>query len=137
MILKNPTPSEQDIKRDVKAMLSRVYWNRASIFANNSGDTGPPRYVKFGLNNAIHQRGSSDLIGIVHSHCPNCGHGPLGRFVAMELKKFGENPDDNQIAFLDRINALGGYGVVVRNLFDVDRHMTLAISGAKNETVYK
>lgn len=52
--------------------------------------------------------GVSDIIG-----CYN------GRYLAIEVKRKGQNPTEKQQAFLDTVNAQGGLAFVARSVEDV------------------
>ena len=54
--------------------------------------------------------GSADILGILK---------PSGRFLAIEVKKPGEKPSDEQIAFLWAIRDAGGVAIVAYSLDDV------------------
>jgi hypothetical protein len=54
--------------------------------------------------------GSADILGILR---------PSGRFLAIEVKKPGEKPSDEQIAFLLAIRDAGGVAIVAYSLDDV------------------
>lgn len=72
--------------------------------------------------------GVSDILGILPAHCdpldPDrnwprfCG---AGRFLAVEAKIRPNKPTAAQQAFLTRVNAAGGLGVVVYDLDDLRR----------------
>ena len=59
-----------------------------------------------GRTYGLETKGSSDFICIVTMHSG------FGRFVALEAKRPGEKPTPEQQAFIDDVNALGGYGKV-------------------------
>lgn len=53
--------------------------------------------------------GVSDLIGCL----------PGGRFFSCEIKRPGKKPTAHQLAFLEKVNAKGGLGIVAYDLEDV------------------
>lgn len=55
-------------------------------------------YHRFGLC-----VGSSDIIGIA----------PGGRFIAIEVKRPGGKPTEQQVIFIDFINKMGGFGIIL------------------------
>lgn len=54
--------------------------------------------------------GSADILGILK---------PSGRFLAIEVKKPGGKPSEEQIAFLCAIRDAGGVAIVAQSLDDV------------------
>lgn len=54
-------------------------------------------------------RGIADVIG--------CS--PSGRFIAIEVKKKGGKPSEEQIQFIESVNASGGIGIIAYSLDDV------------------
>lgn len=82
---------------DYLAMHSAVAWH----VRMNSGamKTEEGRYVRFGFV------GCSDIIGQLKS----------GKFLAFEVKRKGEKPTDDQLAFIAKVNlynGLGGWGTI-------------------------
>jgi hypothetical protein len=84
-----------------------------NAWRNNVGklrdDTG--RLVTYGLC-----VGSSDIVGVVKVECWTGATGPLGRFFALEVKRPGKTPTDDQLRFLDVVRAAGGAAAWVDNL---------------------
>lgn len=61
-------------------------------------------------------RGLPDLIGCFNAECPNCGFGPIGRFVAFEVKKPGGDATPLQAFTIQRIKNAGGIAVVIHSV---------------------
>lgn len=57
------------------------------------------------------EKGISDIIA--------CS--PQGTFVAIEVKKAGGKPSENQIEFLERVRASGGIGILAYSLDEVKK----------------
>lgn len=57
--------------------------------------------------------GVSDILGILND----------GRFLAIEVKRQGNKPTENQINFMAGINAMGGLAFVAYSLDDVFSHL--------------
>lgn len=66
------------------------------------------RLVQFGMT------GASDIIGCL----------PDGRFLAIEVKRKGEKPTPEQLAFLSRVAQAGGVALVAYSLDDVIQGLT-------------
>lgn len=94
---------ETEIQRDVLQFVSlhpAVAW--AKRFNSGAGQLAYPdgkssRFMRFGFP------GMSDVMGQLRRS---------GRFLAIEVKRPGEKPTPEQIAFLDTVNAAGGLGFV-------------------------
>lgn len=93
--------SEANILRQIMWALSE---HDILIFRNNVGCTRFPNgsVVRYGLF-----PGSSDLIGIRKRD---------GRFLAIEVKKPGQNAKPHQQNFIDRIKEAGGIAGVARSI---------------------
>jgi len=59
--------------------------------------------------------GVSDLIAVAPSYCPVCRL-PRAEVFALELKTENGRPTAEQLAFIHRLNAAGGYGAVAYGL---------------------
>lgn len=111
-----PRPLESDVQPDVlRALLNhpKVAWAArmnagAGRFVYPNGETS--RFIRFGFP------GMSDIFLQLID----------GRFGACEVKRPGEDPDDDQQAFLDRVNRHGGLGFVARSAADVYRELAAA-----------
>lgn len=66
---------------------------------------GKRRFVRFST-----MPGISDILGILK---------PTGRFLAIEVKRPGNKPSPEQLAFLDVVRANGGLALVVYSLDDL------------------
>lgn len=84
--------TEADIMRSIMIEMSKLGHR---LFRNNVGalKDARGRLVRFGLG-----VGTSDLIGFTST----------GRFLAIEVKRPGENPTDAQCAFIWGVNKFGG-----------------------------
>jgi hypothetical protein len=94
--MKGPRVLERQVKRACQEALAA---RRIFAWRTNSGGMKNPRgqYVQFaGVS------GLADLIGLL---------APTGRFLAVEVKRPGEQPTDEQRAFLNRVNDAGGLGI--------------------------
>lgn len=58
-------------------------------------------------------RGVSDILGAL----------PGGRLLAVEVKRPGKKPTAHQSDFLERVNAIGGLGIVATSLDDLERQV--------------
>lgn len=105
-----PVIAERDVQASVLAFLRkhpRVAW--AQRF--NSGVTkisnadGTERFIRFAF------KGCSDILGMLRG----------GRFLAVECKRAGERPTDEQRAFIDAVNGGGGLAFVACSIDDVAR----------------
>jgi hypothetical protein len=111
-----PPVAERDVLAAVLELLEhhpRVAWCRrfntgATKFTGADGKT---RWVSFAF------RGCSDVLGQLRPVPPN----PIGAFLAIECKRDGEKPTEEQAAFLDTVSAAGGTAFVARSVDDVMR----------------
>lgn len=62
-----------------------------------------------GRRDSSGKKGTADIVGI----------GPCGRFFAIEVKTPTGVLSEEQTEFLTRMNRLGGYAIVARNMADV------------------
>jgi hypothetical protein len=60
--------------------------------------------------------GVSDICAVKPGKCPRCGFGPLGIFHAVELKAADGRPTEDQLKFVEEVNAAGGFACVVYGL---------------------
>jgi len=65
-------------------------------------------YVRFG------PAGQSDILGLIPPH---------GRFLAIEVKRGGQGPTDDQLRFINRVNKAGGLAFVAYSLEDCQRRI--------------
>lgn len=104
--MKPAPPLEKDIQA---AILQYLRLRNVFAWRNNSGmqlipnKGGGMRAIRIGLP------GSADILGIM----------PDGRFLAIEVKRPGKMPTDEQRAFLGQIEANGGVAVVAHSVDDV------------------
>lgn len=108
-----PIPLERDIQAGIIDVCSLFPW--LGIWRANTGavkrenDDGSVRRVRFGF------RGQSDILGIIY---------PTGRMVAIEVKRPGAYPTDEQRGFLKNIRDFGGFAVVVRDVDQMLYHLS-------------
>lgn len=95
--------NESSILREIMVTVSK---EGARVFRNNCGmlrdEQG--RYIRYGVANP----GGADLIGWTAK----------GRFLAIEVKRPGERPKQEQINFIDTVNKAGGIGFVATSALD-------------------
>lgn len=98
---------ERDIVAEIRAIFARIPW--VLIYRSNTGALRDAngRLVRYGLCD-----GAADLVGIV-----TCRYVTdeirqtvvdVGRFLAIEVKRPGEKPRPEQLAFLNRVRNMGG-----------------------------
>ncbi len=112
-------PLEATVQNEIRAAFDALPW--VQCWRNNTGKLrdGNGRLVTYGL-----ATGSSDLIGIVLRHACCCRFPgtclgvPVGRFYALEVKRPGEKPTDDQLRFLDVVRAMGGAAAWCDNAAD-------------------
>ena len=93
---------EQTIQKAIKDYLEAIGWVVVKI--NNVGiKKNDGSYIP------THQVGVSDLICCT----------PEGEFVAIEVKRPGNKPTENQKRFLKRVNATGGLGLWATSIDEV------------------
>lgn len=99
--------SEARIQDEIRAALGKI--ERLVLWRNNVGlarhfdpKTHETQTVKYGLAN-----GSADLVGLLD-----------GRFIALEVKKPGESPTDEQVRWLELVRKCGGFAAVVTSAED-------------------
>lgn len=99
--LTRPTIPESAI---LASVLQVLRWHPKCAWARrmNTGAYKPDgaRFVRFGFP------GLSDVIGQIK---------PTGAFLAIEIKRSGQNPTEDQQRFLDLVRASGGCSGVARN----------------------
>jgi len=89
--MKQPHISEKEITHSIRSLLKQF-----GIF----------HFKHFG--GPMSQRGISDLLGCYQ-----------GRFLALEVKRPGNKPSDDQIRFIENVKASGGIAGVVYSIDDV------------------
>lgn len=106
--MKYRKPLEKDIQASILQLLQRhpaVAWAHRM----NTGATvvdapnSKRRFIRYGFP------GCSDILGMLKG----------GRFLAIEVKRPGEEATDLQQAFLDSVNEAGGLGFVAWDIEDV------------------
>jgi hypothetical protein len=65
-------------------------------------------------------RGVSDILGILPQKCP-CAL--QGVFLAIEVKQPKKHPTNEQAAFLKRVNDLGGIGLCVHSVEELEEEL--------------
>ena len=95
--------TEKEIQRAILEWLAciKVFAWRQNRGAMSGAHKGKPWFVRFG------PPGQSDILGVVPS---------LGRFLAIEVKRVGKQPTEDQQGFLDRVTAAGGIAFVAHSL---------------------
>jgi len=101
---KPPSPLETSIQADIRLALGCepdfTLWRNNTGVAQHWSERQQRLYrVRYGL-----LRGSADLIGIL---------GPAGLFCALEVKRQGKQPTEEQRMFLDLVRGRGGAACVV------------------------
>lgn len=95
----------------VKACLQLLALRGIPSWRNNSGALAVgKRFVRFG------HPGSSDILGIL---------APGGRLLAVECKTATGRLSPAQRAFLDNVTRAGGLALVVRDVAQLDRALTM------------
>lgn len=117
MKLTRTNPKEAPILASVLQALwfyPNVEWfERMNTGAYVAGEAKKRRFIRFGF------KGLSDIIGQLKPRRA----GEPGAWLAIECKRVGENPTEDQQAFLDRINKNGGCAFVARNIDDLKQHL--------------
>lgn len=108
----------QETEHDIQsAILAYLEIRGHFIWRNNSGVVTSQYTYKRGERKGqtktrrwrAGMKGSSDILGVAKD----------GKFIAVEVKRPGEDPDVLQEYFLDQVRQRGGYAVVARSLEDV------------------
>lgn len=99
---------ESDIQKGIldylKLKKHLVFKHRnVGIFKQNTG-----KYIPL----AAGEKGISDILGCT----------PQGKFLAIEVKQPKGRPTPDQLAFIERVNTLGGIGFIAYSLDDVINH---------------
>ncbi len=100
-----PVPSEADVLKACLQLLKfrRIFhWRQNSGAMQTSNSNGETRTIRFTSINGI-----SDIVGIL----------PDGKFLAIEVKRPGGLPTEEQRDFLDAVRRRGGVALLV---YDVD-----------------
>ena len=79
-----------------------------------------------GYRKFVGLRGVADILGILPQQVdlPDEGRVRFGNLLAVEVKRPGEKPRPDQGAFLDRVNELGGVGVCVHSVRELEERLT-------------
>jgi hypothetical protein len=109
---------ESDI---VRGCLDWLQMHGVFVFRNNQGaiPTKDGRYRKF-----TGMRGASDLLGIIPQTVTVEGDpmpSTFGNFLAVEVKRDDGRLSADQVAFLATVNRLGGIGVCVRSVAELEK----------------
>jgi hypothetical protein len=94
---------ERDIQKvilDYLACIGVFAW-RANTGAVAATYKGKSRFMRFG------PKGQADILGIMS---------PSGRLLAIEVKRKGQGPTEEQSRFLNRIDLAGGIAIVAHSL---------------------
>lgn len=77
-----------------------------------------------GYRRFVGLRGVADILGILPQTVQLDGEAvTFGNLLAIETKRPGEKPRPDQADFLARVNALGGVGLCVHSLDELERQM--------------
>jgi len=105
---------ERDIQKVILDYLAciKVFAWRQNRGAMKGAHKGKGWFVRFG------PPGQSDILGVL----------PGGRFLAIEVKRIGESPSDDQQRFLDRVNAAGGIAIVAHSLKECQEQLEIWVT---------
>ena len=94
------------------------------IFAWRQNQGAIPR-KDGGYRRFVGLRGVSDILGILPQRVEIVGEGPVqfGNLLAVEVKRAGEKPRPDQAAFLTRVNELGGVGLCVHSVGELEARL--------------
>lgn len=108
--LKSLVASEQSV---VNACLDYLTWRGHFVWRNNSGFFTRDYTTKAGIHRRSATRvgkvGSSDIIGIAKD----------GKMIAVECKREGNVPTEQQESFLAEVKKRGGYAIVATSVDDL------------------
>jgi hypothetical protein len=78
-----------------------------------------------GYRKFVGLRGVADILGILSQRVDLPGEGEVrfGNLLAVEVKRPGEKPRPDQAAFLARVNELGGVGVCVHSVRELQERL--------------
>ena len=78
-----------------------------------------------GYRRFVGLRGVSDILGILPQRAEVVGEGMVrfGNLLAVEVKRPGEKPRSEQTAFLERVNGLGGVGLCVHSVGELEARL--------------
>jgi hypothetical protein len=93
---------ERDIQKVILDWLAceKIFAWRANTGAVAGEYKGKSRFMRFG------PKGQSDILGVL----------PGGRFLAIEVKREGQQATEEQRRFIERVNAVGGVAFVAHSL---------------------
>ena len=78
-----------------------------------------------GYRRFVGLRGVSDILGILPQRAEVVGEGMVrfGNLLAVEVKRPGEKPRPEQTAFLEGVNGLGGVGLCVHSVGELEARL--------------
>jgi hypothetical protein len=78
-----------------------------------------------GFRKFVGMKGPPDILAIIPQDCEVVGHGPerFAVFCGIEVKMPGKKPRPEQRTFLDQLNAMGGIGIVVHSIDELERQL--------------
>ncbi len=78
-----------------------------------------------GYRRFVGLRGVADILGILPQRVEVVGEGEIrfGNLLAVEVKRPGEKPRPEQAAFLARVNELGGVGICVHSVRELETQL--------------
>ena len=104
--------NESEIQTRIMIALSEM---GCTIWRNNTGAyKDGNRYIRYGL-----AKGSSDLIGLTK----------CGRFLAVEVKRPGQKPTNDQINFINHVTAKNGVAFVAYSVDDAINKLRERMNG--------
>ena len=83
-----------------------------------------------GYRRFVGLRGVADILGILPQRVEVVGEGEIrfGNILAVEVKRPGEKPRPEQAAFLARVNELGGVGLCVHSVQELEKQLRPFVS---------
>lgn len=102
-----PTPLEKDIQKGILQYLDvkRIFaWRNNTGGGYQSNPSGKSYFVRFSV------KGAPDIIGIM----------PNGKFLAIEVKRPGQLPSEDQLWFLKEVASKGGVAIVASSIDEVE-----------------
>lgn len=103
--MKTPPRKESEIQREILRYLQArgIFAWKAGTGAARATYKGQERFIPFG------KAGCPDILGVL----------PTGRFLAIEVKRPGYPPTNQQVAFLKNILLNGGLALIAHSVTEV------------------
>jgi hypothetical protein len=104
------------------ACLEWLHFHGVWCWRQNQGAIPLPRG---GFRKFVGLKGVADILGILPQTVEVVGAGRLtfGNLLAVETKRPGERPRPEQAAFLQKVNDLGGVGLCVHSLAELETQL--------------